>query len=161
MVAIAIRFSCGANLSKSYEECVRQHLSRTNKEEIRTTFAKILELVESQEKVTVSAQVKALYLQTIISCVNENDPIWGYNSGQIERKIDVTKRMLLDVPKVLSAIHEGSQSNYVTASQFLHYVSHNLNLWCPFVKPPVNGGTEADSGRGATVTILNKRRSDP
>jgi hypothetical protein len=148
------------NLSKSYEDCVKQHLFRANKDDIKTTFEQILELVRETAKIAISPQVKALYLQTIISAVNENDSYWQYNPGNIHEKMAATKKMLLDVPLILAAIQDSEKGGYITASKFLHYVAKNLDLWCPFTKPPLTGEEQTvTSTYVENVTPINRKRS--
>jgi len=150
-------FSCEAALSITYEECVRQHLSRSNKDEIRKTFDQILNLVKENEKTSISPQVKALYIQMILSAVNENDNYWRYNPNNFQEKMNATRKLLLDVPKILGDIRKSNHSDYITTSKFLHYVAENLNIWCPFTKPPLPG---ADQGtlEGDTSNVTHLRR---
>jgi hypothetical protein len=131
---------------------------RANKDQIRTTFDQILNLARTTEAVTVSPQVKALYAQMIISTVNESDSSWSYNPGNIEEKIRVTRKMLLNVPEVLVAIRLSTNANFITASKFLHYGATHLDLWCPFEKPPFFDDQVAAPSAAENVTHLGRSR---
>lgn len=145
-------------MTTKYGDCVKQHLLRANKDQIRTTFDQILNLVRTLEAITVSPQVRALYVQIIITTVNESDSAWSYNPGNIADKIQVTGKMLLNVPEILVEIRNAGGSNFITASKFLHYGATHLDLWCPFEKPTLFEGQASGTAPSSNVTSIDRSR---